>query len=347
MRRRSRITRFKVDALRFAQAIFVHHLPSALLVLLLILPELGKAQGLPQPAGNAPEDVIAKLGEQNITRAEVDFLLGRREAGDTPLPAGTLNAATYILAQQRLALETMRRLNLAADEAAIDRRIERNLADRLDLEPGASLRQRVALLAAQWNITPESYRETIAFRVSWEAHLQRHLTQANLARHFGNQPARFNGTEFSIHRVWLAVPIGESDRREAARQILTDLRTNLKSAADWQQALATAQSDHQERLQEANLKLESVTNQTLQGVGDVEAAIVDAVLGLDEGTWSKPVDTINGVHLLHLIHRQPGTDELSEVEGSVRGHLLVFLLEHLAKQSREKLPLRVEPAQKP
>ena len=284
--------------------------------------------------------VVAKLGEQTITDRDVDFQLGRvfseRTAPPMELPPAVMQAAIHLIAQQRQALQTLRLRKLAVGREDVERWLGENGQSKSGekLTAGEMIREQ----SSKAGITEANLRDHLAFRLSWKRFLQQQLTETNVAKHFENQPKRFNGTRFKVSIVDIAATAGKSDRREKMAKLLMDLRSRLLSSdLNWKD-LAT-------ELQESELlngqadKIRVREDLWARGTGDLEPTIVTALMKMEPNTYSEPIHSATGVHLVKLLAVEAGSRELSEVRDEVRAHMLLHLLEHLARQSESQLPL--------
>jgi hypothetical protein len=274
---------------------------------------------------------MAYLGQQPITRGEVDFVLGRAPQADLPpLTFAAAQTAIQLVATQRQALQTLREQKLAADRDQVARWIQ----SRAFLPPGTTIDEMVREAARTHGIEEATYWELMAFRLSWKRYLARHLTLDNIARHFANQPARFDGTRFRIMRMSVAVPAGMSSRREQAVEQLGTVRSELRKSDIDPSALRQLASEHGWELSPETW---------VEGTGSLDPAAVTALLPLKVGEVTEPIHTAGGVHLIRLLDKQPGELQLDEVRDEVRTHLLVYLLDYLASWSAEQLPLKAVP----
>ncbi len=274
--------------------------------------------------------VLAMIGTEAITQAEVDFHLSR-PAGSLKLSRAALENTLLLMAQQRQALQTLRKSGRAADKAELYRWLEEKYPPD-DKSEGESLtaEQILAFIAKGQGVSPKNAREQIAFRLSWKRYLSVHLNRKNLARHFGNQTKRFDGTEFRIRMISLPAPAGVcTSRDKAVAQLEKDLAV-------------VAEIDGEQELPKKSLRdgVEVMQSRWVRGMGDLDNRIVDAMLNLEEGSWSPIFHTATGVHALNLLEVEEGDKELSQVEDVVRVHMLSFLLEGLARQSAKELPLK-------
>ncbi len=282
---------------------------------------------LPAVATDDRQNVVAKIGNQDVTLAEVDLLLGR-DAQSEELPRKTLDLSLTILAKQRRALETMRKLKIAATPRAIDRWIESQSANLTDAPPtnvDGWLSQRAAALG----VTKSTLRESIAFRLSWKTYLEKHLNDETLKRHFDNQPHRFDGTKFAIERISIAVPVGQSAARDAAKKQLTELQEILGNTPDVSDELEL----HAPEL--------SLQRETITGTSPVDPGILNFVAKATPTKWSSAIDSIVGVHLVRVVERELGDTGFDAVKDEVRANVIVYLLDYLARISADSLPLRL------
>ncbi len=273
-----------------------------------------------QPALN-PTEPLAFVGDQPITRAEVDLQLGRVSTADNPvaaLPPALEGTTIHLIALQRQALQTLREMKQSVAPTELDKWFEEHpITDEQRSGPGE-----------------ESIRQLMEFRLSWQPYLAKHLTDQNVQRHFDNQRQRFDGTLFNLEMISTAVPPGTSPARQVAVDKLLKLR---------QQAIENG--DELSVVVRDDKAFELLKAAKLRGSGDLHPTLIDTVLKLKKNEWSQPVHSPVGVHVIHLIDVTAGTRELSEVEGEVRAHMLYFLLEHLAAKSSKQHPLR--PAEQP
>ena len=285
--------------------------------------------------------VIAKLGEQSITDRDVDFQLGRvaTDSGQPlqELPPAILQSAIYLLAQQRQALQTLRTRKLAMGREDIERWLDENAQPPSGEKTTAA--EIIREQASKAGITESNVRDHWAFRLSWQRYLQQQLTEANVAKHFENQPKRFNGTRFKVSVADIAAPAGKSDRRnKLAETLLTEQSRLMSGDLSWKDL--TAELQKTELLQGQADKIRVREDLWARGTGDLEPTIISALMKMEPGAYSQPIHTPTGVHLVKLIEVEEGTKELSEVRDEVRAHMLLHLLDHLARQSESQLPLK-------
>ncbi len=285
-----------------------------------------------------PKRVLASVGEQLITQADVDLGLGRTASGRSDLPdvpEPLLMAAVDLIAQRRQALESLKRSGKRVSDAALDKWLVENSPPDLKL----SAAQALAARAEAARVTPENYRDFLAFRLSWQEYLVSALTEKNIEKHFSNQKSRFDGTRFEVEHVYIATPPGKSAARTEAHKKLDELR--LKIIAD-QMTMAEAAKSllPAEATAEAKQAAEKEVGPVwIAGNGPLMPRIVDEVLKTPAGKLTEPFDSSMAVHLVRVLKVEPGSRKLNEAQDDVRKHMLVYLLEFHATKSASALPL--------
>jgi len=285
--------------------------------------------------------VVARLGEQPITDRDVDFQLGRVAADSLePLPElspAILQSTIYLLAQQRQALQTLRSRSQAVGREDVERWLDENgqPVNGKTILPADMLRKQ----AEKTGVSEANLRDHLAFRLSWQRYLQQQLTEKNVAKHFENQPQRFDGTRFLVSIADVAAPAGKSTRRDDVAELLTGVGNRLLSAElSWEDAAAELQDS--ELLKGSAGQFQVRKKLWVRGTGDLEPTIITAVMKLQPHGVSEPIHTPTGVHLVQLDAIEAGERGLEEVRDEVRVHMLIHLLEHLARPSESQLPLR-------
>ena len=277
-----------------------------------------------------PTRVLASVGDVLITQADVDLSLGRAgatQADLTPIPERIVMAAVDIIASQRQALETLKKSNKIASDAAIDQWLVDNSPPDLKLTADQALTAR----ASAAHVTKANYRAFLTFRLTWQSYLQNTLTDKNLEKHFANQKSRFDGTRFHIEHLWIAAPPGKSDQRTAAHKRIREVRQRILSdQLDFEAAGKELAGDEGQKMAAA---------QWITGSGPLMPAIVDRVVQTPVDTISEPFDSAQAVHLVRVIAIEPGARLLEEAKEEVRSHMLLYLLDFLAKPAAKEMPL--------
>ena len=282
---------------------------------------------------------LAKLGEQFITDKDVDFQLGRVAGESTAelpkLPTAILQSTIHLIAQQRQALQTMRTRNLALRRDDVERWLEENAQPPDGNRQSAS--EIVRKQSQRAEIPEAAFRDHLTFRLSWQRYLQQQLNEKNVAKHFENQTKRFDGTRFRISLLEVAVPAGKSPVRDTSTNKLSDLKSRLsEKSLSWKELASTIDLKNSEGLQAARVR-EKIW---VRGTGDLDPALITAIMKLSPDEVSDPIHSPTGVHLMQMHEVEAGAKTLPEVRDEVRAHMLLYLLEHLAKSSEAQLPLQ-------
>ncbi len=311
----------------------------------------------PDSDAKTQSPVLAFTGSQSITAADIDFFLGRRAT--TPLPQLSFlmqQRAIHLLALQRQALITLRRIQPAPSPVELDRWLSQSgwysqQGRNEDIEVGVNVDPKAVDstavqtadvgttksrlpswdgLAADTHIEVDKLQDFAAFRGAWQHYLAQHLTQGNLSKHFENQKMRFDGTRFQIDLISVQTPAGQSPQRSRIDELIGKRREQLVGRpADWTASLDTPDSQSV-----------AISRGTwVRGHGTLDPAMISPLLEAQIGDISQ-VHTASGVHLIRLVAKETGSLPLGEVRDEVRAHMLLFLLEHLANQSQNQLPLR-------
>ncbi len=285
--------------------------------------------------------VVAMLGEQTITDRDIDFQLGRT-ANDRGEPlkefsTAIMQSAIYMLGQQRQALQTLRSRKLAMSREDVERWLDENG------QPKNGEKSTVAEMlreeASKAGISEANLRDHWAFRLSWQRFLQQQLTEANVAKHFENQPKRFNGTRFKVSVVDIAAKAGKSNHRDKLAAALSEFRSQMMSGdLSWKELAAELQKD--QRIEGNTVQIRVREDLWARGTGDLEPTVVSSLMKMEPNRYSQPIHTPTGVHLVTLLEVELGSKQLPEVRDEVRAHMLLHLLEHLARQSESQLTLR-------
>lgn len=276
---------------------------------------------LAPPVRAQPEPkLLAKVGDESITTANINFQLGREP--DAPrLAHAAEQTVVRLIAQQRQALQTLRRLRLGASSKEVENWIER----QAQLDP--------TLLELDVEAFPnaeEWLRKQVAFRLSWQRYLAKHMSPRNLARHFENQRARFDGTRFKVQLLSAKTTAGKSESRKRMLEDFAKLYSQLENNEFEWESLPGKIGEKGWTMGEEGW---------VAGTGTLEPDAISAILTLEQPGITKPFTTTSGIHIARLYEIEQGDLKLADVQDEVRAHMLVFMLDHLAKQSEKVMPL--------
>lgn len=283
-----------------------------------------------------PTRVLASVGDVWITQADVDLALGRSgQENLPPIPSRVLMATVDILASQHRALATLQKIGKAVSDSDVDRWLVDNSPPDLKLTADQALTAR----AQAARVSPLSYRTFIAFRLTWQKYLQTTVTDANLEKHFTNQQARFDGTRFQVEHLYIVAPPGDSPQRTAALRRLTELRRQIVDEGLDFTAAGHALSGEANTASPPDASADADAAQWITGSGPLMPAIVDQVLQTPVGETSPPFDSSQAVHVVRVLTIEPGHRTLDQAKEDVRKHMVLYLLDFLAKPAAEELPL--------
>lgn len=287
---------------------------------------------------------IAFVGEHPIYEADVLLQLGKLNSKSNAvrnLPNSVRDQTVSLIAKQRQAVLSLQEINEAADSQKVDDWIENNLGESTRVIENTSnlptADEILRSIEALSGVTPASYRSFIQFRISWQPYLKKHLTTANMKRFFEQRQARFDGTKFRILLQSIPVPLGDSRQRDEAEEYLQKLRTSEEQGNNSTEDAANVIENN------AAHQIEPIISGPtwFSGMGGLEPKLMDIVIGLKDGETSSAINTATGVHVVTLLETQKGDLPLEQVQDSVRSQMLIYLLDYLAEQSEDKLPLRL------
>lgn len=307
--------------------LFAHGL-AALLGAVVLCP-MGLCQDYPPPT-KEPTRILASVGDVLITQADVDLSLGRTASGQNdlpPIPQAVLMSSVDLIARQRQALESLKQNNKRVSDAAIDKWLLENSPPDLKLTADQALSAR----AEAAKVSKSNYREFLAFRLSWQAYVQNMLNDKNLGKHFTNQKQRFDGSRFQVEHIWIAAPPGKSSARDAAHKRLSAIRQKV--------------IDGSLSMVDAGKEVAGETGQKaaaplwMTGNGPLMPTIIDHVLKTPAGKVTEPFDSAQAVHVVRVLAIEPGQRTLSDAKEDIRKHMLIYMLDFLANQIADDMPL--------
>jgi peptidyl-prolyl cis-trans isomerase SurA len=283
--------------------------------------------------GQATSIQVAAVDGQPIFAAEVERELAKaypdRKLADDERRALLARARDQVI-DQRLVLGRLVRQNEAASTADIDlalAKLEKQVTDQ-----GAALADHYQRLG----ITRDQVRQTLLWQLSWQAYLNKHLTDENLARFFERNRRDFDGTQLRVAHL-LMKPAGSDDAaRDAALKQAEQLREWIVGG---KLAFAEAAKKHSQ-------------GPSAKDGGDIgwidrrepmPESFSAAAFALNVGDVSPPVTTTFGVHLIQVLEVKPGTKTWQDAAERLRPAATLFLFRRLAEQERAEAKVeRVE-----
>jgi len=303
----------------------------------------------------AARALIPAIGRSAAAIACVVFAVPRGiaeppQAGDDPVAARVDGHAIGAREVERELRTAMRGLDIAPDaldrlrsetlEKLIDRRLtlryleQKRLAASADdvelawkrLEGELKGRGRaIDDYARQLGKTPEELRESMRWSLSWKAHLDRFLTDANVERYYLAHQRDFDGTERRVAHLLLRA---ESDERLPA--ILEKARSIRRSVVEGGVAFAAAVRESSE----------SPTRESGGDLGWIRRrepmpeSFSRSAFELEVGQVSEPVVTSFGVHLITCLDERRGAIGWKAARGELEKAMAAYLLTWSADQQR-------------
>lgn len=275
-----------------------------------------------------PNAVAAKVGDEVISVRQCEREV-KRIAPQLPSDPAALQSlrrsALQACIDRAAALQQLTAQKEAATEADVEQmigRLQKQLAAR-----DITWEQHVA---AQ-GLSPDEYRTEIRWGLSWDAALERHLTEENLKRVFAKSPRDFDGTRLRVAHLLLKTPAGETSAA-------------LQQAATIRQQIA----DKQLTFAEAAKKYSQAPTAAQGGeIGFIDRhqpmpeAFSAAAFQLAPGEVSAPVVSPAGVHLIACLEVVPGQRTFDDARDDVRAAATKILFHHLAKRGKDGVTIKI------
>jgi parvulin-like peptidyl-prolyl isomerase len=286
-----------------------------------------------QAAAQSPPVAVASIDGEPVYAGEVERELAtaypnRPLAGEERLTL--LARARDQVIDRRLVLRRLVRMGEAASAADVDHalaKLEKQVTDQ-----GRSLTEHYERLGA----TRDQVRQTLVWQLSWQAYLNKHLTDDNLARFFERNRQAFDGTELKVAHILFKAATADAAARAAAIQRAEQLRTDIVAG----------------KLSFADAARKHSAGPSAKAGGDIgwigrrapmPEAFSAAAFALQPGQVSPPVETVFGVHLIQVLEVKPGNKSWQDVVDSLKPAATLFLFRRLAEQERQRAKVeRVE-----
>ncbi len=284
------------------------------LVVLLALAGLAVGQSSPTPVATIDgETVYAAEALRELAAAYPN----RKLEGDERRVL--LARARDQVIDRRLVLRRLVRQGEAASSDDVDHalaRLEKQVTDK-----GQALDEHYLRLG----LTREAVRQTLLWQLSWQAYLNKHLTDANLAKYFEQHRRDFDGTQLKVAHILLKAASDDPAARAAAIKRADDLRASVVGG---KLTFAAAAREHG-------------AGPSAKAGGDIgwierrepmPEAFSAAAFALKPGEVSPPVETTFGVHLIQVLEVKSGTKTWQEVAVRLKPAATLFLFRRLAEQ---------------
>jgi parvulin-like peptidyl-prolyl isomerase len=268
--------------------------------------------------------VAAYVDGQPLTVAEIVREVERLNRPNEPTaitdPALLAEVREHLI-DRRLAQQRLAALGQVASQADIDLALER-LEKQL-----AAQNIRPADHYQEIGQTRDEVRAALRWQLSWQAYLQRQLTDENLRKYFAQHTREFDGTRLRVAQILLK----PADKSAAARQAVEAQAQAIRlQIVEGKLTLAAAAREHS-------------TGPSSAVGGDLgwierrqpmPEAISAAAYGLKAGEVSPPVWTPLGLHLVQVTEVQPGQRTWEEARNELRLAVTSHLFRWLADGAR-------------
>lgn len=292
------------------------------------------AQDRPTPGGRP----VARVDGEPISAREVEREL-TRAIHERPLAPDTLQVlcaeTTRQLVNRRLVLKYLAETGLGASAQDLTQALTR-IRKQLEKQ-----QETWADYLAKVGLTEVELKHNLAWQLSWQRCLERHLTEENLERYFNQHRRDFDGTTLRVAQILFPVaPPRDPDALAKALARAEQVREELRSGK-----LAFA----------AAARRDSAAPSGQQGgdLGDISRhepmpePFSQAAFALEKGGISPPVITVFGVHLILCQDIQPGQKTWPDVRGELEQAVTQYLFQWMADRQRPKSKVELLEAQGP
>jgi len=272
-----------------------------------------------------PETVVARIGGEPVTAAEVNRLMkqamrGRRivEAAMPLLEANTLDQVI----NRHLITRFLDSKKIEVSDEEVDDAYKRRTESYK--KQGSSIFEALA----EMDITEKKFRDDLQWQLRWEKAVNSYLTEANFQKYFAAHRKEYDGTEVRVSQILLR-PNGTVD--EGKLKQLSERATTIRDSIIGElTTFAAAAKKHSEAPSRA--KGGDIGFIPRHGLMDEDFAA--AAFALEPGQVSEPVLTKYGAHLLQVSEIRPGKKTASDVRKDLEPALRKEAFEKVSKQMR-------------
>ena len=281
--------------------------------------------GLADDSGQS--DAVAHLGGQPVSKPEVELefrrAYGPRQFTDEQRAAAWKAAVEQVI-NRRLVLAYLERTGQAASSQDVD------LAQaQFDKDLKAQMLTLDDHLKAV-GLPLEELRRALAWKLSWNKYLERHLTDENLQKYFDRHRREFDGTQLRVSHLLLKLPADADEAAVAAAK---------EKAATFKQEIAAGKLSFAEVAQAHS---QSPTGKAGGDIGWIERhqpmpeVFSSAAFALEQGQVSEPVVSSFGVHLITVTDAKPGQKTWQDARADLRPAVTLYLFRWIADKERAK-----------
>jgi peptidyl-prolyl cis-trans isomerase C len=274
------------------------------------------------------DPVAATVNGEKVFRSEVlrtyfTTLKGRHESLSAAARAKMLSTILSEMIDQRLVYQHLLSSGQAATAQAVDAEIK-------------AIGERLAKEKKTWpkhlkskGYTQTTFRRQIAWRITWQAFLQKAITDKSLEAYFNKHRPHYDGGEVRASHIVLRDDRMSSEKTLQLSERLRDLRKKIVAGEMKFAEAAKKYSGAPSRLQGGDIGF--FPRHGVQG-----AAFSRAAFELEKGQISEPVVTSFGVHLIQTTDARPGKRTWKQVEGPLGLAMTREQFEEIAKKMRAR-----------
>jgi parvulin-like peptidyl-prolyl isomerase len=282
-----------------------------------------------QPAPAQP--IAAKVNGEAVTVAEAEREF-RQAYGERKMPDAErqqlLKASLAQVIDRRLVLAHLAATGQAASSQDVDFALAQFEKDLKSQE--LTLQEHLK----QVGLSRDEVRRSLAWKLSWQRYLQKHLTDENLQKYFERYRPEYDGSELRVAQVLFKLP-AEADA--AAIAAVKDKAAQLKAeiAAGTLTFTAAAKQHSQAPSAAAGGDIGWIERHK-----PMPEEFSKAAFSLKTGEVSQPLVSPFGVHLITVLEVKPGTKTWRDAAGELRPAVTLYLFRWLA--DRERLAAKIE-----
>ena len=274
----------------------------------------------------AKETVVAKIGDQSVTRGEVDVLiraaLKGRAFGAEALSVLQAQALSQAI-DRRLIEDYLKREGQLLSEKEVDNAIEEKKAE-------VKTKNRTwEQYLANTGMDEAELRREVAWARNWGRYLSRKIRDEQLQTQFDKHRREYDGTELRVSHILLR-PARSGDPAAVAEltKQARDIRRQLEAEEITFAAAAQKFSAGPSRREAGDLGC-------MPRHGQMVEEFSRAAFALEKDQISDPVITTFGVHLIRWTEEKPGTKKWNEAIEPLRTAVAQEFFEKLAEEERK------------
>jgi parvulin-like peptidyl-prolyl isomerase len=300
-------------------------------------PAAKKAAG---PGGAAapapsPDEVLATVNGENITRAEVVDFLGRYQLSANMTEPQVYDIAVNSLINTKLVTQFLNRQKVAVSEKQID-----DTVGEIEKELKANNQNLQTKMAETGTSMPE-FRGKILRRLQWKNYVLAKATDAELKKFADENKDALNGTQVRASHILLKIDPGASAaEKEKVRQKLLSIKQEIESGK-------ITFADAANKYSEDDINVQTKAGGDLNFFprkGHFIEKFADEAFKLKKGTISDPVETEFGYHLIQVTDRKEGQPiDLKQMHDQIVNLYAADLQERIIALGRKSAKMDIKP----